>query len=96
MAMTGYAPAGWREAGACASVDPDLFFPISAAGKGAEQIARARRVCAGCRVRRQCLDFALDAGEIEGIWGGTTPDERIRARREKKTARRRARDTEAA
>ena len=86
MAMTDYAPAGWREAGACASADPDLFFPISAAGKGAAQVARARRVCAGCRVRRQCLDFAIAAGEAEGIWGGTTPEERLRARRE--TARR--------
>lgn len=93
--MTDYALAGWREAGACASADPDLFFPISTAGKAAAQIARARRVCAGCRVRRQCLDFALATGEIEGIWGGTTPDERIRARR-KETARRRARETEAA
>jgi transcription factor WhiB len=46
MAMTKYAQAGWREAGACASADPDLFFPISTAGKAAAQIARARRVCA--------------------------------------------------
>jgi hypothetical protein len=40
MAMTDYAPAGWREAGACASADPDLFFPISAGGKATAQIAR--------------------------------------------------------
>lgn len=93
--MTDYAWAGWREAGACASVDPDLFFPISAAGKAAAQIARAQRVCAGCRVRRECLDFALATGETEGIWGGTTPDERIRVRRQR-TARRRARQIEAA
>lgn len=93
--MTDYAPAGWREAGACASVDPDLFFPISMAGKAAAQIARARHVCAGCAVRRECLDFALATGETEGIWGGTTPDERIRARRQR-TTRRRAPDIEAA
>jgi hypothetical protein len=43
MAMTDYAPAGWREAGACASADPDLFFPISAGGKATAQIARAQR-----------------------------------------------------
>ena len=92
--MTEYAAVGWRAAGACASTDPDLFFPISMTGKAAEQIARARRVCAGCRVRRECLDFALDAGETEGIWGGTTPDERIRARR--KTTRRQARETRVA
>jgi WhiB family transcriptional regulator, redox-sensing transcriptional regulator len=93
--MTDDAPAGWREAGACASADPDLFFPISAAGKGAAQIARARHICAGCRVRRECLDFAITTGETEGIWGGTTPDERIRVRRQR-TARQRIRDIEAA
>ena len=86
-AMTEYVPARWRAAGACVSADPDLFFPISAVGKGAAQIAEARRICGCCQVRRQCLDFAMDTGETAGIWGGTTPEERIRARR-KKTARR--------
>jgi WhiB family redox-sensing transcriptional regulator len=95
MAMTDYARVGWREAGACASIDPDLFFPISTTGKAAEQIARARGVCAGCRVRRECLDFALDTGETEGIWGGTTPDERIQVRRQR-IARRRVQEIGAA
>jgi len=92
--MTEYAAVGWRAAGACASIDPDLFFPISMTGKAAEQIARARRVRAGCRVRRECLDFALDTGETEGIWGGTTPDERIQVRRQR-NERRRVREIEA-
>ena len=33
------------------------------------------------RSSRQCLDFAMRSGEKDGIWGGTTPEERIRARR---------------
>jgi WhiB family redox-sensing transcriptional regulator len=85
--MTEYAPARWRAAGACVSADPDLFFPISATGKAVAQIAEAQRICGRCQVRRQCLDFAMDTGATAGIWGGTTPEERIRARREK-TARR--------
>jgi WhiB family transcriptional regulator, redox-sensing transcriptional regulator len=89
--VTGFAPAGWRAAGACASADPDLFFPVSGTGKAAEQAARACQICAGCPVRGQCLEFAVETGEMEGIWGGTTPDERIRARREAAAARRRAR-----
>lgn len=80
--MTEHVPARWRAEGACVSADPDLFFPISAAGKGAEQIAQAQRICASCQVRRQCLDFAMDTRETAGIWGGTTPEERIRAQRE--------------
>jgi WhiB family redox-sensing transcriptional regulator len=33
-------------------------------------------VCAVCRVRRQCLRFALATRQSHGIWGGTTEDER--------------------
>jgi WhiB family redox-sensing transcriptional regulator len=61
------------------SADPDLFFPISTGGKAVAQIAQARRICAGCQVRRQCLDFALEIRELEGIWGGTTLEEREHA-----------------
>jgi WhiB family redox-sensing transcriptional regulator len=71
----------WRAAGACASADPDLFFPVSAIGIAAAQADQACRICAGCQVRRQCLQFAMDQGEMEGIWGGTTPEERVHARR---------------
>jgi WhiB family redox-sensing transcriptional regulator len=87
--MTEYAPGGWRAAGACLSADPDLFFPVSPNGKAARQASRALRICAGCRVQRQCLEFALQANEMEGIWGGTTPEERVRARRERAARRRR-------
>jgi WhiB family transcriptional regulator, redox-sensing transcriptional regulator len=79
--MTDDAGPGWRAAGACASADPDLFFPVSPAGIAAAEAEQACRICSGCRVRRQCLDFAMEHGETEGIWGGTRPEERIRARR---------------
>jgi WhiB family transcriptional regulator, redox-sensing transcriptional regulator len=71
----------WRAAGACASADPELFYPIATGVIGASQAAKAQRICAGCGVRQQCLDFAVQTGEMNGIWGGTTPEERIRARR---------------
>jgi WhiB family redox-sensing transcriptional regulator len=71
----------WRESGACLTADPELFFPVAAGGVGARQANEARRICAGCRVRRECLQFAMDMGEAYGIWGGTTPEERQRARR---------------
>jgi WhiB family redox-sensing transcriptional regulator len=32
--------------------------------------------------RGPCLDWALRKGEPEGIWGGTTPDERKEIRRQ--------------
>jgi WhiB family transcriptional regulator, redox-sensing transcriptional regulator len=85
--MTHYAT-DWRAAGACLSADPDLFFPISKGAIADRQVTVALRVCAGCAVRQQCLDFAMQTAEANGIWGGTTPEERIRARR-KATRRRR-------
>jgi WhiB family transcriptional regulator, redox-sensing transcriptional regulator len=88
--MTNYATE-WRAAGACLSADPELFFPIAQGSAADRQITTALRVCAGCAVRQQCLDFALATGEAHGIWGGTTADERIRARR--KNARRRERQS---
>jgi WhiB family redox-sensing transcriptional regulator len=77
--MNDYA-AGWRAAAACLSADPELFFPVGVGGGTDRQIARARRICADCQVRQECLDFAMRSGEVHGIWGGATPEERNRAR----------------
>src|SRR5260370_6282681 len=80
MSATGSAT-NWRSAAACRSADPDLFFPISATGPAAGQIARANTICAGCGVRRECLEFALSHEQNYGIWGGTTAGGRQRVRR---------------
>ena len=37
----------------------------------------ARTVCAGCPAVEACLTWALEAQEPEGIWGATTPGERL-------------------
>jgi WhiB family redox-sensing transcriptional regulator len=80
----------WRESGACVTADPDLFFPVATGAAGLQHAEDARRICAGCLVRRQCLQFAMDIGETHGIWGATTPEERERARRKRAGARRSA------
>ncbi len=85
MTVTGTA-ANWRARAACLSADPDLFFPISSSGPAEKQIARAKRICARCRVRQECLDFALSHDQVYGIWGGTTPEDRQRDRRRKRRA----------
>jgi hypothetical protein len=41
---------------------------------------RARRYCAECEVRRECLTQALTLPEEYGIWGGTTGGQRRRLR----------------
>jgi WhiB family redox-sensing transcriptional regulator len=65
----------WRDA-ACRSADPEIFFPVSSVGPGRDDVARAKEVCASCRVRRQCLQFAIATRQLHGVWGGTTEEER--------------------
>lgn len=71
--------------GNCRGVDPDLFFPERGAST-----REAKEVCRGCVVRQACLDYALEAGEKHGIWGGMSERERRRLRRQRNEAARRA------
>ena len=87
--MTDYAT-DWRAAAACLAADPDLFFPIATGTVAAAQIGQAQRICARCPVRQECFDFAVRSGETHGVWGGTTPEERIRVRRQRTRLARRA------
>jgi WhiB family redox-sensing transcriptional regulator len=66
----------WRSMAACRSADPDLFFPISSSGQSMAQEAAAKAICAGCRVRRECLAFALRTHQAHGVWGGLSEQER--------------------
>jgi WhiB family redox-sensing transcriptional regulator len=65
---------GWSTLAACASADPDLFFPDS--DTPAQQIAVAKQICAVCLVRKACLEDAVRRGESEAICGGLTGKER--------------------
>ncbi|WP_405010169.1 WhiB family transcriptional regulator [Kitasatospora sp. NBC_01539] len=76
---------GWQLRAACRERDSALFFhPAGERGEPHEaRDAAAKTVCTRCPVRRQCLEYALAAGEQYGVWGGTTEDERraLRSRR---------------
>jgi WhiB family transcriptional regulator, redox-sensing transcriptional regulator len=78
----------WLREAACAGADPELFFPVGDSGPAAEQTARAKEVCHGCPVERQCLEWALATGRTSGVWGGTDENERRKLRR--RTERRRS------
>lgn len=66
----------WRHEAACLDEDPELFFPIGNTGPALLQIEEAKLVCATCKVRELCLQWALDAGQDHGVWGGLSEDER--------------------
>jgi WhiB family transcriptional regulator, redox-sensing transcriptional regulator len=71
-------PAGdesWRLDALCAETDPEAFFPE----KGGST-REAKRVCVGCDVRAECLEYALSNDERFGIWGGLSERERRRLR----------------
>jgi WhiB family transcriptional regulator, redox-sensing transcriptional regulator len=67
---------GWQERALCAQTDPEAFFPE----KGGST-REAKRICSGCDVRAECLDYALAHDERFGIWGGLSERERRRLRR---------------
>ena len=68
----------WTDRAACRGTDTEIFFPANA-----DEEAEALSICATCPVRAQCLEYAVRNKEIYGIWGGTTPDQRRRIRRER-------------
>lgn len=80
----------WLRHAACTGSDPELFFPVGDSGPAVEQAERAKKVCHGCPVESQCLEWALATGRTSGVWGGTDEEERRRLRR--RADRRRAPD----
>ena len=65
--------AQWMAQGACRAYPPNTFFPSDGVG-----VDRARKICATCPVTSECLEYALDAGEKFGVWGGKSERERRR------------------
>jgi WhiB family redox-sensing transcriptional regulator len=69
----------WERKPACATADPRVFFPEDADGNPVEdgpEADTARRICAQCPLRDQCLQWALSVGVPAGIWGGHSTRER--------------------
>lgn len=69
----------WRVDAACRGFDAYAFFPDEGDAAG---IARAKAVCAGCPVADECLAYAVETNQTEGVWGGATKQERRRLRRQ--------------
>ena len=66
----------WQDEALCAQVDGDMWFPE----KGGTT-REAKRICAACPVRADCLEYALARKESFGVWGGLSERERNRLTR---------------
>lgn len=81
--MTGPRPnrrAEWREDAACREVPVDVFTPWDPGCRPSEmdpaKATEAKKVCAVCPVRAECLDDALADEDRHAVRGGLTPVER--------------------
>lgn len=68
----------WESYAMCAQIDPELHFP-----KKRNPATAAKKVCAICEVRLDCLEYALANDEQFGIWGGLSRKEREKVKKER-------------
>ncbi|UXX98039.1 WhiB family transcriptional regulator (plasmid) [Streptomyces sp. AD2-2] len=78
---------------ACATEDPELFFPVGDSGFALVQQEEAKAVCRRCPLMESCLEGALERGEQYGVFGGLSAKER--RSRQRRAARNRAREASA-
>lgn len=73
--LLGNAPE-WQERSSCSSTDPEAWFPDLGGSS-----RYAKRICKGCEVKDECLEYALAHDERFGIWGGLSERERRKLKR---------------
>lgn len=77
-------PRHWENDAACIGVNTELFYPPRIKGTYDEMANEAKSYCNGsrelrrkpCPVREQCLEYAIQADELFGIFGGMSHRER--------------------
>ncbi len=76
---------------ACRGMSPVLFVGPDGGedrSQRSERERKAKLVCAGCSLRPECLEWAIEHGE-KGVWGGTNVEDRrvIKRRRARGSTR---------
>ena len=64
----------WRHA-ACRGSDPEMFHPARGDYEGTNA---ALAVCQTCPVKDDCLAYAMNNREMQGVWGGLSANQRKR------------------
>lgn len=66
----------WHDSANCKGMETNIFFTESTNKQYKKNTALARAVCNKCKVRSECLNYALTENVPFGIWGGLSPRER--------------------
>lgn len=66
----------------CLGLEADLFFTPDDGVNTYVNLDQIKRMCASCSARQECLDYATEYA-VQGIWAGTTFNERDDYRSEK-------------
>lgn len=72
----------WMDDAYCkpgSGIDGELFFPTRTEPISGTVITACKR----CTVRSECLEYALADPHIQGVWGGTQYEQRVRIRAER-------------
>lgn len=69
----------WQTRAECTKHDPELFYPVGHSQSALIQAAGAKKVCAVCPVKQECLNESMSqpTSAQHGVWGGLTAEERI-------------------
>ena len=68
----------WHQHAACVG-EAEVMFSEGRAG-----IAKARAICDRCPAKVRCATEAIERDERYGVWGGTTPADRLNFKRNAK------------
>ncbi|HTW98941.1 MAG TPA: WhiB family transcriptional regulator [Acidimicrobiales bacterium] len=71
----------WVSLANCRAYPAEFFFPAGRVG-----VLEAKRVCSDCRVREECLDYAITHRIEHGVWGGQSERARQQIRRARRAA----------
>ena len=72
----------WRKNAYCKGKETEFFYPEIGTKGAAEQVKNVKTFCALCSVSAECLQTAIANDEQFGIWGGLTPKERSKVRKQ--------------
>lgn len=76
-----------------ATAEYDPWFGDSEDPDSIDETDEAKAICLGlydgkrCPLLELCLKFAMENNERYGVWGGLTPDERAKLRKQRKEQR---------